>query len=84
MPVVDVTAPEVVERLARTGDGRTRLYLLLLAAGWEIELTARGIVASRGDRRVEALGPDLAARAVELFLACMRSPEREEQLGWKV
>ncbi|MEZ5101185.1 MAG: hypothetical protein R3C15_15565 [Thermoleophilia bacterium] len=82
MPVVDVTAPEVVERLARTGDGRTRLYLL--AAGWEIELTARGIVASRGDRRVEALGPDLAARAVELFLVCMRSPEREEQLGWKV
>lgn len=84
MPVADLNAPEGVERLARTGSGRTRLYGLLLAAGWDVEITAGRIVAVRGDRRVEARGDDRARMVVELFLGCMRSPDREEQLGWKV
>lgn len=75
-----------VERLARTASGRTRLYELLLWAGWDVEITSDRVAATRGDRRVEASGRDRARMVVDLFLGCMRSAprDREEQLGWKV
>ena len=85
MPVADPSAPVEVERIARTGSGRTRLFMLLLAAGWEIELTAHAIVGTRGSRRVVVESDDPETRAAQLFLTCMRTaPDREEQLGWKV